>query len=59
MGPNGGESGQVDANGYYYLNILGDAEHKLSAVLQVGRWDGPQGVWWCLVLACSFLSYPR
>ena len=26
--------GQVDANGYYYINILGEASHKLSAVLQ-------------------------
>jgi hypothetical protein len=29
--------GQVDANGYYYINILGEASHKLKAVLQARR----------------------
>lgn len=36
---------KVDANGYYYINVLGEASHKLNAVLQGTdgyhrRWQG-------------------
>jgi hypothetical protein len=44
----GRNCGQVDANGYYYINILGEASHKLKAVLQARRPrpSARKACWW-------------